>query len=194
MNLTVNTFLTLDGVMQGPGSYDEDTSGGFERGGWLAPLVDADMLSIVADWYRHASALLMGRTTYEMMQPYWEPVHDPTDPVAAALNHLPKYLVSETTIWPTWENTTLISHDVLANIERLKAVGQGEIQVHGSHRLIRALHAAGMVDAYRILIFPVVVGSGKRLFETGSEVSAYSLRATRTTASGAVCLELVTTA
>ncbi|MBD8044668.1 dihydrofolate reductase family protein [Arthrobacter sp. Sa2BUA2] len=191
MRLTVNTFLSLDGVMQGPGGADEDPSNGFSRGGWLVSLADEGMEEVVAGWFRQADALLMGRSTYQMMQPYWEPVPDSSDDVARSLNHLPKYLVSNTLTDPTWQNTTLISGDVLTAIEQLKERTQGELQLHGSHQLARALHDAGLVDEYRLLIFPIVVGAGKRLFEEGAVPSSFMVTGSHVTKSGAVSLSLL---
>ncbi|NKX54347.1 dihydrofolate reductase family protein [Arthrobacter mobilis] len=191
MKLTVNTFLSLDGVMQGPGGRDEDTSGGFDRGGWLVPHIDEDFGRIVNGWFANAEAILLGRTTYQMMQPYWEQVTDPEDPVAAAMNNLPKYLVSSTVAEPTWQNTTLLSGDPVQAVAELKSRPGAELQVHGSHRLARALHDAGLVDEYRLLIFPVVVGKGKRLFDDGAVPSAFELVDSATTGAGAVSLTLL---
>ncbi|MSR99444.1 dihydrofolate reductase family protein [Arthrobacter sp. BL-252-APC-1A] len=191
MRLTVNTFLSVDGVMQGPGAADEDPSNGFVRGGWLVPLAGEEMDSLVSGWFRQADAILLGRSTYEMMQPYWELVTDRSDVVADALNHLPKYLVSSTITEPSWHNTSVISGDVLGAIGELKEHSQGELQVHGSYRLARALHDAGMVDEYRLLIFPVVVGSGKRLFEEGAAPSSFMVTGTHITKSGVVALSLL---
>jgi dihydrofolate reductase len=194
MKLTVNTFLTLDGVMQGPGGKDEDTSGGFELGGWLVPHADDDMGKIVDGWFAEAGAILLGRTTYQLMQPYWEQVTDPDNAVATALNGLPKFVVSATMKDPTWNNTTVLSGNFLEAIDDLKSTPGRELQVHGSHRLARALHDAGLVDEYRLLYFPVVVGQGKRLFDTGAAPSAFTLVRSQTTAAGAVHLTLLPTA
>lgn len=191
MRLTVNTFLSLDGVMQGPGGADEDPSNGFARGGWLVPLADEGMEEVVAGWFRQADALLLGRSTYQMMQPYWEPVPDSSDVVARSLNQLPKYLVSNTLTNPTWRNTSVISGDVLAAVEQLKDRPQGELQVHGSHQLARALHDAGLVDEYRLLIFPIVVGEGKRLFAEDAAPSSFMVTGSHVTKSGTVSLSLL---
>lgn len=194
MKLTVHTFLTLDGVMQGPGGREEDPSGGFEFGGWLVPHYDDDMGRIVDGWFAQADAILLGRTTYQMFHPYWSQVTDPGDAVAAALNSLPKYVVSNTLTDPEWNNTTVLSGNFLEAIDDLKAEPGRELQVHGSHRLARALHDAGLVDEYRLLIFPVVLGQGKRLFETGAVPSTFALAGSKTTSTGAVYLNLLPTA
>lgn len=194
MKLIVHTFLSLDGVMQGPGGREEDTSGGFELGGWLVPLVDDDFGRIVDGWFAEADAILLGRTTYQMFQPYWEKVTDPDDAVAAALNALPKYVVSSTISNPTWNNTSVLPGNFLEAIDDLKSGPGRELQVHGSHQLARALHDAGLVDEYRLMVFPVVLGQGKRLFESGTAPSAFTLARSKTTASGAVYLVLEPTA
>lgn len=191
MKLTVHTFVTLDGVMQGPGGREEDTSGGFEFGGWLVPYVDDDFGRLVDTWFAEADAILLGRTTYQMFQPYWEQVTDPEDAVAAALNSLPKYVVSNTISNPTWNNTSVLSGNFLEAVDDLKSGPGRELQVHGSHRLARALHDAGLVDEYRILVFPLVLGQGKRLFEGGTMPSAYTLAGHKATSAGAVHLTLV---
>ncbi|MCC9197074.1 dihydrofolate reductase family protein [Arthrobacter sp. zg-Y820] len=189
MTLSLNIFLSLDGVMQGPGAADEDRSGGFERGGWLVPHMDVGVGRTVTGWFARGDSLLLGRSTYEMMQPYWEGVTDPEDAVAYALNHLPKYLVSSTLTNPTWNNTRVLQGNPLAAVAALRA-HRGEIQVHGSHQLARTLHDAGLVDEYRLLVFPVVVGSGKRLFETGATPSGFHLLESETLNSGALHLRL----
>ena len=191
MKLTVHTFVSLDGVMQGPGGRDEDTSGGFELGGWLVPLFDEDLGRIVNGWFAQADAILLGRTTYQMFQPYWEQVTDPDDAVARVLNSLPKYVVSSSLTEATWNNTTVLPANFLEAVDDLKSGPGRELQVHGSYRLVRALHDAGLVDEYRLVIFPVVLGQGKRLFEPGVTPSAFTLTGSKATQSGAVHLTLL---
>jgi dihydrofolate reductase len=177
MLLSVNTFVSLDGVMQGPGAPEEDQSNGFDRGGWVVPFVDHLGGVVDDDWFAHADAILLGRTTYQLMQPYWSTITDSDDPVAAALNGLPKYVVS-TTLTPetaTWATTEVISHDVTDRVAKLKQAPGRELQVHGSWQLAQTLHQAGLVDIYRLLVFPVVIGAGKRLFDNGSKPVSFEV-------------------
>jgi dihydrofolate reductase len=185
MRLSVNAFLTVDGVMQGPGGVDEDPSGGFDRGGWLVPYIDEDFGAIVDSWFAKADAILLGRTTYDMMHPYWRSVTDPDNLVATKLNGLPKYVASTTLTTPVWEHTTVISEAVVETVARLKDSGGGELQVHGSCGLARTLQEAGLVDEYRLLVFPVLVGAGKRLFSETAAPSGLNLIESRVTSTGA---------
>ncbi len=184
MQLTVHTFLTLDGVMQGPAGFEEDRSGGFTRGGWLVPHVDQDFGEIVGSWFPRGDAILLGRNTFLAMRGYWTQVTDPDNPAAVALNGLPKYLVSSTVTDPAWGDTTVLSGDPLDEVRRLKERPGGELQVHGSWQLASALHAAGLVDEYRLLTFPVTVGAGKRLFTDDAPASGFRLIESRTTSTG----------
>jgi dihydrofolate reductase len=186
MRLTVNTFLSADGVMQGPGAAEEDRGGGFERGGWVVPCIDEDFGTIVDGWFRRADAILLGRTTYDMMHPYWRQVSDPENLVAQKLNGLPKYVVSTTLTDPVWEHTTVIGDDVVATVARLKASGEGELQVHGSCALVHTLQEAGLVDEYRLLVFPVLVGAGKRLFSEAVPATGLTLVESSVTSSGVI--------
>jgi dihydrofolate reductase len=186
MRLTVNTFLTIDGVMQGPGGVQEDTSGGFDRGGWLVPFSDQDMGEIVGGWFGQADAILLGRNTFQMMKTYWSQVTDPDNIVSAKLNGQPKYVVSATLADPDWGNTTVLSGDIVKEVSQLKDQPGGELQVHGSAMLARSLHEAGLVDEFRLLVFPVYVGKGKRLFSEGAAPSGFTLADSRTTSTGAV--------
>ena len=186
MKLTMHTFLTLDGVMQGPGGADEDRSGGFERGGWLVPLSDADMGEIAESWFARAEAILLGRNTYETMRAYWSQVTDPGNGAAAKLNHGRKYVASNTLTDADWGDTTVLSGDVIARVADLKQEGgEGELQVHGSARLAQSLHTAGLIDEYRLLVFPVTVGAGKRLFTDDAPAMGYTLLESRTISTGA---------
>ncbi|GAA0805219.1 dihydrofolate reductase family protein [Spirilliplanes yamanashiensis] len=173
MELSVNTFVSLDGVMQGPGSPDEDTSGGFDRGGWLVPHSSEGQLDPVDGWFARADAVLLGRTTFELMRGYWPQVTDPDNPVATALNGGRKYVASTTLADAdaAWGNTIVLRGDVVEQVRRLKEQPGGELQVHGSWRLARSLHDAGLVDVYRLIQFPVVVGAGKRLFDGAAPAS-----------------------
>ena len=186
MKLTVHTFLTLDGVMQGPGGAGEDRSGGFGRGGWLVPLSDADMGEIVESWFARAEAILLGRNTYETMRAYWSQVTDPGNGAAAKLNHGRKYVASNTMTDADWGDTTVLSGDVIARVADLKKQGgEGELQVHGSALLAQSLHTAGLIDEYRLLVFPVTVGEGKRLFTGTAPAMGYTLLESRPTSTGA---------
>ena len=190
MKLTLNTFLSLDGVMQGPGGPDEDRTGGFDRGGWVVPFADEGFGAVVSGWFAETDEILLGRTTYDMMQTFWSQVTDPDDVVATALNTRPKHVVSRTLRDPSWQNTSVIAGDVVAAVEQLKARPGGELQVHGSCGLAHTLHDAGVIDEYRLIIFPVVVGSGKRLFSDGCVPGSLTLVDSTVTAKGAVALTL----
>jgi dihydrofolate reductase len=186
MKLSVNEFVTIDGVMQGPGGADEDTTGGFTRGGWLMPFADEGFGEIVNGWFERAGAFLLGRNTYTSMQAYWPQVTDPGNLVAVKLNGLPKYVASSTLRDPAWASTTVLSGDVIEQVRRLKEQPGDELQVHGSCLLARGLHRAGLVDEYRLLVAPVTVGPGKRLFTDDAPASGYTLVESRATGRGAV--------
>ena len=186
MELIVHEFLTIDGVVQGPGGADEDTTGGFTRGGWIVPFADEDFGAIVTRWFGRAGAILLGRTTYSLMYPYWSQVTDPDNLVAAKLNGLPKYVASSTLRDPAWQNTVALSGDVIGQVKQLKQQPGGELQVHGSCGLARSLHQAGLIDEYRLLVMPVTVGAGKRLFTEDAPASGYTVVDSRTTSRGAV--------
>jgi dihydrofolate reductase len=162
MKLTATMMITLDGVYQGPGSPDEDRRGGFERGGWVAPYADAEMGPYLVAMFERAQALLLGRKTWEIWEPYW-PQHD-DNPFGRAINALPKHVPSTTLRNPSWHNTHVISGDVEASIRELKQQPGGELQVHGSGVLLRWLLERDMVDELNLRLHPVVVGDGLRLF------------------------------
>jgi dihydrofolate reductase len=185
MRLTLHTFLTLDGVMQGPGGPEEDPSDGFEHGGWLVPYVDDGFGEIVSGWFAEVDAFLIGRTTYDTFFPYWSRVSGEDNIVAEKLNHLPKYVASNTLTDPEWQHTTVLAGDVVGQVRALKEQPGGELQIHGSRALAQTLHAAGLIDEYRLLVFPVVVGQGKHLFADGLPPSGFTVVESRTTPAGA---------
>ena len=131
MKLTATMMVTLDGVYQGPGGPDEDRRGGFERGGWTAAYGDEKMWPFLTSWFERADALLLGRRTWEIWEPYW-PLHDSGDSVSHGINVLPKYVPSTTLKNPTWQNTHVIDGDVEAAVRALKAKSGRELQVHGT--------------------------------------------------------------
>jgi dihydrofolate reductase len=172
MKLTTTTQVSVDGVMQGPGGRDENRSGGFERGGWAMGLFDEEAMTFVNEVYQRADAFLFGRWTYELFAGYWGVREDLGNPIVGALNTQPKYVASNTLTDPQWADTTLLSGDVAAAIGELKAKPAGELQVHGSGALIRWLLENDLVDEMNLLIVPVVVGQGTRLFpDTGPDTA-----------------------
>src|SRR5215213_4164712 len=185
MKLTTTTNVSVDGVMQGLGGPDEDRRGGFERGGWAMPLFDNEAATIVNEIYGRADAFLFGRRTYEIFAGYWGVVADPSvNPIALALNTRPKYVASTTLTDPRWADTTVLSGEVAAAVGELKAKRGRELQVHGSGALIRWLLANDLVDEITLLVCPVVVGQGTRLFpDTGPDV-ALDLVESRSTPKG----------
>jgi dihydrofolate reductase len=183
--LTITTFLTLDGVYQAPGGPNEDRDGGFEHGGWVVPYFDDDMFGFINDVFARPSAFLLGRRTYEIFASYWPRITDANDPVATALNGLPKYVASRTLKRADWQGSTII-RDVVKDVAQLKGQYAGEIQVHGSGEMIQTLLANDLVDELNLLLFPVLFGTGKRLFGSGVIPAAFTLADSRTAKSGAV--------
>jgi dihydrofolate reductase len=184
MKLTTITMVTVDGVMQGLGGPDEDRSGGFERGGWVAPLFDNEAMAFLNQVYQRADAFLFGRRTYEIFAGSWGVMADSANPIAAALNTRPKYVASTTLTEPQWADTTVLSGDVAATIGELKAKPAGELQVHGSGNLVRWLFDNHLVDEIILLTVPVVVGQGTRLFPATGPDTALELVDSRSTPKG----------
>src|ERR671939_488383 len=181
MKLATMTQVTVDGVMQGNGgASDEDRRGGFERGGWAMGVFDNETSAFINETYQRADAFLFGRRTYELFAGYWGAeerargaLEDPGNhQIAAALNTKPKYVASNTLSDAQWADTTVLSGDLAAAVGELKAEPRGELQVHGSGALIRWLLANDLVDELTLLIVPVVLGQGARLFpHTGPDLA-----------------------
>ena len=184
--LVVGAFLTLDGVMQAPGGPDEDRDGGFEHGGWLVPFFDDRFGEIMTDWVDGAGGFLLGRRTYEIFAASWPNSTDPDDRIAAALNQRPKFVASRTLDKVNWHNSTLLKGDVVEEIRQLKAQDGSELQVHGSSDLLQTLLKHDLVDTLRIWQFPVVIGTGKRLFGEGAMPGNWELVETQFSTTGAV--------
>lgn len=184
--LVVGTFTTLDGVMQAPGGPDEDREGGFSHGGWLVPYFDERFVQIMTEWSKHAGAFLLGRKTYEMFAASWPKSTDPADEIALALNTLPKFVASRTLEKLTWNNSHLLKGNIAEAVAKLKQQEGGELQVHGSSVLLQTLLQHNLIDTLRIWQFPVVLGTGKRLFGAGTIPCSFRLVERQEIATGAV--------
>jgi dihydrofolate reductase len=173
MKLTTVTHVSVDGVMQGLGGSDEDRREGFERGGWALPLFENEAATFLEQVFQRADAFLFGRRTYEIFASSWGAIADMrAQPIGVALNETPKYVASTTLTDPQWADTTVLSGDVAAAINELKAKPAGELQVHGSGALIHWLLDNQLVDEITLFTFPVVVGQGTRLFpDAGPDIA-----------------------
>ncbi|MFJ7076852.1 dihydrofolate reductase family protein [Streptomyces sp. NPDC098781] len=182
--LVSTLFVTLDGVYQAPGGTEEDTRGGFEQGGWVFPYADDDFGRFINEVFARPAAFLLGRRTYDIFASFWPKVTDPGDPVASKLNALPKYVPSATLTDPGWAGTTVLGGDLAKEVTALKERTDGELQVHGSGALVRSLLALGLVDTLHLLTFPVVLGTGHRLFTEGAVPTRFTHAGGSSTASG----------
>ena len=181
--LVVLTFLTLDGVMQAPGGPEEDSSGVFKWGGWSAGYWDDTLGKVMGDQMDHPYDLLLGRKTYEIFAAHWP--HS-TDPGAEGLNNARKYVASKTLKRLEWKNSILLGPDTVQEIKKLKQANGPEIQVHGSSNLIQTLLKNDLVDEFKLKMFPVTLGKGKRLFGEGAIPAGYKLVQSQTTPTGVI--------
>jgi len=193
--IVVQAFITLDGVVQAGGGPDEDRDGGFEHGGWAMDYDDRmDKLGeggdLVADWESRTEALLLGRKTYEIFARSWGVWDENAEGFQGELtrryNRIPKYVASRTLTELGWKNSRLLGPDVPAAVRKLRAEQGGEIRVWGSTQLIRTLAEHDLVDEYRLAVYPLVLGSGKKLFSDGFALARLSLIESRTLRSGVV--------
>ena len=178
MKLTALEFVSLDGVYQGPGSPDEDRRGGFDRGGWQAPFGDEETGRFITAAYDRMDAMLLGRTTWDIWETYW-PHHDGGDPVSHGINVLPKYVPSTTLKDPTWQNTHVIDGDVEVAVRELKGTPGRDLLLQGSGVLLRWLLERDLVDELNLVIYPVLLGDGLRLFPEKGQTHRLELVARR---------------
>jgi dihydrofolate reductase len=183
--LILHQFLTLDGVYQAPGGQDEDREGGFEHGGWQAPFRDPDAGATVVGWFGQASAFLLGRRTYDNFSAFW-PTSTGFEAISEPLNSLPKYVASTTLSSLDWKNSTLLGGDVAAEVAKLKEQPGDELQMHGSGGLAQTMIEHDLIDEYRLVYFPVHLGSGKKLFRDGARAAALRLINSQITPDGVI--------
>ena len=180
--LIVQEFITLDGVMQAPGGAEEDSSGGFQHGGWAAPYFaenDAVLAAVMHAWMQPMD-ILLGRKTFDIWAPYW-PAHAA---LWLGINEVVKYVLSRTLAHSDWQNTVFLKQ--LEDVRKIKAGRGGAIKVHGSAQLVQALLAHGLADELQLMIFPLLLGQGKRLFAANAVPAAYVLKDHAVTASGVI--------
>jgi dihydrofolate reductase len=183
--LTVTNNLSLDGVMQGPGRPDEDTRGGFDRGGWALPYNDEVMGRVMGEGMAQTGALLLGRRTYEDFAGYWP--HQKDNPFTDVLDNIQKYVASTTLTQPLpWKNSTLLQGDAADAVASLKEQPGPDIAILGSGELIQSLRSRNLIDEYVLLIHPLLLGSGRRLFPDGAPPSELRLTNSVTTTTGVV--------
>jgi len=182
----VLSFITLDGVMQGPGGPTEDTSGNFTLGGWTVPYFDKYLGNVMAEQMRHPFDLLLGRKTFEIFASYWP--HHPEE--GAGINEATKYVVSNTLTSHEWNKSVFLSGNVAEELKKLKGQDGPELQVHGSGNLIQTLLEHDLVDEFWLKIFPVTLGMGKRLFDLGTIAASYTLVDSKTSPSGVIIATL----
>ncbi len=180
--LMATTFVTLDGVMQAPGGPEEDASGGFRFGGWSVPYWDALMDEVMGEVMGHPFDLLLGRKTYDIFAAYWP--NAPEEEGGKPLNDATKFVASRGRPELPWGPSVLLEGDVAGAVSRLKGEDGPELQVHGSGELLQTLHRHRLVDEYRLMVFPVVVGAGKRLFPEGAAPAALTLIESRVSTTG----------
>jgi dihydrofolate reductase len=181
--IVVLSFISLDGVMQAPGGPEEDTSSGFQYGGWTAPLSDEFSGKIMLEQMGMPFDLLLGRKTYDIFAGYWP---KQTGPIADPFNKTTKYVVSDSSPKLTWENSVLVEGDVAAKLKELKQQDGPMLQVHGSGNMIQTLLKNDLVDELWLKIFPVTLGKGKRLFAEGAMPAGFELTDSKTTPRGVI--------
>jgi dihydrofolate reductase len=188
--LVVLSFISLDGVMQAPGGPDEDPSGGFSRGGWTVPFSDDYLGNAMTKNLDRPFALLLGRRTYEIFASYW-PYADAKNPFTGPFNSAKKYVASRTLTKLGWSNSELIKGDVAEEVKKLKEQAGPEIQVYGSGNLVQTLLKHDLVDEFRLKIFPITLGQGKRLFAEGALPAGFDLTESGISPKGVIVADYV---
>jgi len=184
--IIVTTFMSLDGVMQAPGSPEEDTSGGFSLGGWTVPLWDETTGAINMEIYGRPYDLLLGRKTYDVFAAYWPRITDPNHPIASVFNKVTKYVASHAKPKLEWQNSRLLGDDVVASLRKLKSEDGPDLLVSGSSDLLQTLWKNSLVDEFIVLIFPLALGKGKRLFGEGTIPAGFKLVKSLTSSTGVI--------
>jgi dihydrofolate reductase len=184
--LVVLSFITLDGVMQAPGGPEEDPTGGFKYGGWVAGYFDDFLGKVMVKQMSRPFDLLLGRKTYEIFAAHWPHVKTNEDPIAAGINNAKKYVTSKTLKKLDWSNSELIKGDIAKEVKKLKEQEGPEIQVHGSSNLIQTLLKHDLVDELWLKIFPITLGRGKRLFAEGTIPAGFELLESEISPSGVI--------
>lgn len=188
--LIVAEFISLDGVIQGPGRPEEDPSGGFQLGGWMVPYADDATGQAVQDLYTQPFELLLGRRTYDIWAAYWPHVRA-GHAIADLFNSVPKHVATHHPDTLDWQNSHALEGDLADAICALKQQDGGNLLTHGSGDMVRQLLAAGLVDELRLMIFPVVLGRGKRLFDDNAQASAFTLADSTCTPNGVLITRYV---
>ena len=186
--IIVLSFMTLDGVLQAPGGPEEDTSGGFEYGGWTVPYFEEDELlgRVMDEQTGHPFDLLLGRKTYDIFAGYWPHQDESTTPFARKFNKARKYVASRSPIKLDWNNSVLLQENIVEEIKKLKAQDGPEMQVYGSGDFIQTLLKNDLVDELWLKIFPITLGTGKRLFTEGAIPAAFKLTYSKVSPSGVI--------
>jgi dihydrofolate reductase len=187
--IMVQTFLSLDGVMQGPGAPDEDTDGGFDLGGWSVNYWDEAMMAAMGEAMQVEYDLLLGRRTYDIFRAHWPNAND--DFMTPRFNRVTKYVLTHHADTATWENTVALGPDPVAHLKAIKAEDGRDLSVSGSSELVQVLLAHGLVDKLDLWTFPVLLGKGKKLFGTGTTPAGLSLDGTVVSSSGCIIARYV---
>ncbi|MEK9174109.1 MAG: dihydrofolate reductase family protein [Patescibacteria group bacterium] len=182
--IIVLSFISLDGVMQAPGGPEEDTSGDFKYGGWTVPYFDDFAGEVMTEQMSQPFDLLLGKKTYDIFAAYW-PQHSDNS-IGGTFNKVEKYVASQTLFEPTWENTTVLTGDVVNQIKKLKSEDGPDLQVHGSGDFIQTLLKNDLIDGFWLKIFPITLGKGKRLFAGGTIPAAFKLTDSKVSPSGVI--------